>query len=84
MLVLIGSKGSGDSVQAKCLSSCLCQNACLLHVCLQGYGVIGSTAEGPEEIEHAPSVSITLASLPDVAVSITHVTAQDLPDGGTK
>lgn len=49
---------------------------------LQGYGVIGSTAEGPEEIEHAPSVSITLGSLPGVDVRITHVTAQQLPDGG--
>jgi hypothetical protein len=54
----------------------------ILHAWLQGYGVIGSTAEGPEEIEHAPSVSITLASLPGVSVSITHVTEQDLPDGG--
>ncbi|KAF6260236.1 hypothetical protein COO60DRAFT_1637771 [Scenedesmus sp. NREL 46B-D3] len=47
----------------------------------KGYGVIGSTADGPEEIEHAPAVSITLASLPGVAVGIKHVTAQDLPDG---
>lgn len=49
---------------------------------LQGYGVIGSTEEGPEEIEHAPSLSITLASLPGVDISVQHVTSQQLPDGG--
>lgn len=49
---------------------------------LQGYGVIGSTDDGPEEIEHAPSLSLTLASLPGVHVSIQHVTKEQLPDGG--
>lgn len=48
----------------------------------QGYGVIGSTDEGPEEIEHAPALSITLACLPGVQLSITHVTPDALPDGG--
>jgi hypothetical protein len=48
----------------------------------QGYGVIGTTEEGPEEIEHAPALSLTLARLPDVKTSITHVTLENLPDGG--
>ncbi|KAF8063849.1 hypothetical protein HT031_003706 [Scenedesmus sp. PABB004] len=47
----------------------------------QGYGVIGTTAEGPEEIEHAPALSVTLARLPGVRVRVRHVDAQQLPDG---
>jgi hypothetical protein len=54
----------------------------LLPSMLQGYGVIGSTQDGPEEIEHAPALSLTLGSLPGTALSITHVTGQQLPDGG--
>lgn len=48
----------------------------------QGYGVIGTGDDGPEEIEHAPAVSITLASLPGVHVAVRHITAASLPDGG--
>jgi hypothetical protein len=51
---------------------------------LQGYGVIGSTEDGPEEIEHAPALSLALASLPGCSVSITHVTGPQLPDGGER
>lgn len=49
---------------------------------LQGYGVIGSTSEGPEEIEHAPALSLTLGSLPGTTLHISHITGQQLPDGG--
>lgn len=53
------------------------------HPCmLQGYGVIGTTAEGPEEIEHAPALSLALGHLPGVELSVTRVTASNLPDGG--
>lgn len=45
-----------------------------------GYGVIGSTTEGPEEIEHAPALSLTLGSLPGTSLSLSHI--QQLPDGG--
>jgi len=57
---------------------CLCLCLCVL----QGYGVIGSTSEGPEEIEHAPALSLTLGSLPGTTLHISHITGQQLPDGG--
>lgn len=43
--------------------------------------MIGSTTEGPEEIEHAPALSLTLGSLPGTSLSLSHI-GQQLPDGG--
>jgi small ligand-binding sensory domain FIST len=48
----------------------------------QGYGVVGSSVEaGAEEVENAPALSLVLASLPGVQLTVTHADA-DLPDGG--
>lgn len=46
-----------------------------------GFGVIGSSPEGPQEIEHAPAITVTLAKLPQTDVSVRHVTNENLPDG---
>ena len=39
---------------------------------LQGFGVIGGSAEGPQEIEGEPALSLTLGVLPDVSHTCTN------------
>mmetsp|Transcript_38716 Transcript_38716/g.86104 ORF Transcript_38716/g.86104 Transcript_38716/m.86104 type:complete len:558 (+) Transcript_38716:89-1762(+) len=46
-----------------------------------GFGVIGGSDEGPEEVESAPAISVTLARMPGVELSLTHVSMPQLPDG---
>lgn len=41
---------------------------------LQGFGVIGDSAEGPQEVEGEPALSLTLGVLPGVS-TLTHITA---------
>ncbi len=41
---------------------------------LQGFGVIGDSAEGPQEVEGEPALSLTLGVLPGVSI-FTHITA---------
>ena len=48
----------------------------------QGYGVIGSTKDGAEEIEHAPALSVALGVLPGVNLTLTRVDKNNVPDGG--
>eukprot|EP00891_Asterochloris_glomerata_P008257 jgi/Astpho2/8257/fgenesh1_pg.00122_%23_30_t len=45
-----------------------------------GSGVIGNSAEGPQEIEGEPGLSLTLGYLPGVEVQALHITRRDLPD----
>jgi small ligand-binding sensory domain FIST len=46
-----------------------------------GGGVIGMQPEGtPEEVEDAPALSLSLASLPGVSVQSFHLSSDDLPD----
>ncbi len=49
----------------------------------QGYGVIGMRkGTEPEEVDTVPAVSVSLATLPGVDVSVSHVSMAALPDGG--
>lgn len=41
---------------------------------LQGFGVIGDSAEGPQEVEGEPALSLTLGVLPGVRI-FTHASA---------
>lgn len=45
-----------------------------------GSGVIGMADDFPEEVEEGPALSLTLASLPNVAIESFYLTAADLPD----
>jgi hypothetical protein len=77
--VVWGSTVSASRQQQVCCGCCSCTHPPCVS---QGYGVIGTTAEGPEEIEHAPALSLTLGYLPGVDLRVTRVTASNLPDGG--
>ncbi|GMI30229.1 hypothetical protein TrRE_jg7333, partial [Triparma retinervis] len=45
-------------------------------------GVLGSLSGSPLEVEGAPCVSVTLASLPSVSLNAFHVAEGDVPDQG--
>jgi hypothetical protein len=48
----------------------------------QSFGVVGGTGEAPSDVEGVAGLSITLASLPGVEVSITHTLRSGVPDEG--
>jgi len=52
---------------------CLCASV-LTGPQLQGFGVIGDSAEGPQEVEGEPALSLTLGVLPGVS-TFTHIAA---------
>ena len=39
---------------------------------LQGFGVIGDSAEGPQEVEGEPALSLTLGVLPGVSILLPY------------
>ncbi len=39
---------------------------------LQGFGVIGGSAEGPQEVEGEPALSLTLGVLPGVSILLPY------------
>jgi hypothetical protein len=51
-------------------------------VCAQAYGVCGSSAQGPAEVEGEPGVSISLVQLPGVELSLVHTLRSILPTEG--
>ncbi len=60
-------------------SRCMSMAFIHMHLCehakkLQGFGVIGDSAEGPQEVEGEPALSLTLGVLPGVS-TFTHITA---------
>ncbi|KXZ56458.1 hypothetical protein GPECTOR_1g41 [Gonium pectorale] len=46
-----------------------------------GFGIIGVDGEGAHEVEGAPALSLTLATIPQAEVIVRHVDAANLPDG---
>ncbi|KAI8476657.1 MAG: FIST N domain-containing protein [Monoraphidium minutum] len=44
------------------------------------FGAIGSTPEGPADVEGVGGISITLASLPGTEISVTHTLRSGIPD----
>lgn len=49
----------------------------------QGFGVIGMRGgQEAEEVDTVPVVSVALARLPGVDISLSHISMAGLPDGG--
>ena len=59
------------------------EQACLIAP-MQAHGVIGNQPSGPVEVEQAPAVSLTLASMERTAVSLFTVTGETIPDAGAQ
>lgn len=55
---------------------------CFPCVHVQSFGAIGSRSESPADVEGVAGISITLASLPGVEVSVTHTLRSGIPDEG--
>ncbi|DBB01388.1 TPA: hypothetical protein ACH3X1_000056 [Trebouxia sp. C0004] len=49
-----------------------------------GFGVIGDSAEGPQEVEGEPALSLTLGVLPGVQVTAHHMSNQEVPDADAR
>jgi small ligand-binding sensory domain FIST len=63
----------------ECLSVSLLLSACA-HA--QAFGVLGSSGAGPLEVEGEPGISLTLASLPGVELSVMHTLRSSIPSEG--
>jgi len=49
---------------------------------LQSFGVVGSTPAAPSDVEGMSGISITLARMPGVEISVTHTLRSGIPDEG--
>ena len=49
---------------------------------MQAHGIIGNEGVTPTEVEQAPAVSLTLATMEGAEVSSFTVTGERLPDAG--
>jgi deleted-in-malignant-brain-tumors protein 1 len=50
----------------------------------QAFGVLGSSACGPLEVEGEPGISLTLAALPGVELSVMHTLRSSIPSEGER
>jgi hypothetical protein len=53
---------------------------CCAHA--QAFGVLGSSSSGPVEVEGVPGISLTLAALPGVELSVMHTLRSSIPSEG--
>lgn len=71
------------TMSAVCLvCPALCPGVCACVPPPQAYGVVGSSPQGACEVEGVPGVSISLAQLPGVELSLVHTLRSGLPSEG--
>jgi hypothetical protein len=55
---------------------------CSALAAVQAFGVLGGSPSGPLEVEGEPGISLTLAELPGVELSLMHTLRSTIPSEG--